>query len=103
MNEMSELIPLVALLRYGSYRNSQMKLRQRLTGGEKPSEILKEEAEMHRLVDQAYNDVQHWFSSGEIHSHGLTATTHNSYAMSTISLPSSLRAEPSRSSIKEYA
>ena len=65
MNEMSELIPLVALLRYGSYRNSQMKLRQRLTGGEKPSEILKEEAEMHRLVDQAYNDVQHWFSSGE--------------------------------------
>lgn len=65
MNEMSELIPLVALLRYGSYRNSQMKLRQRLTSGEMPSEIIREEAEQQRLLDQAYKDIQHWLSSGE--------------------------------------
>lgn len=65
MNEMTELIPLVALLRYGSYRSSQMKLRQRLIGGEKPSEIIREESEQERLIDQANNDVQHWLSTGE--------------------------------------
>lgn len=62
---MTELIPLVALLRYGSYRSSQMKLRQRLIGGEKPSEIIREESEQERLIDQANNDVQHWLSTGE--------------------------------------
>lgn len=65
MSNTKELVSLVALLRYGSFRKSLMPLRQRLTDGELPSEILTAEWDAAFIRDLAERDVAEWLVEGE--------------------------------------
>lgn len=65
MSNSEELVALVALLRYGSFRTSQMALRQRLIDGDSPSLILAEDPNSELIYDRAVSDVDQWITSGE--------------------------------------
>lgn len=65
MSNSEELVALVALLRYGSFRTSQMALRQRLIDGDSPSLILAEDSNSELIYDRAVSDVDQWITSGE--------------------------------------
>lgn len=65
MSNSEELVTLVALLRYGSFRTSQMALRQRLIDGDSPSLILAEDPNSELIYDRAVSDVDQWITSGE--------------------------------------
>ncbi|MDU4944312.1 MAG: DNA-processing protein DprA [Varibaculum cambriense] len=65
MSESEELVALVALLRYGSFRTSQMALRQRLIDGDSPTLILAEDPNSRLIYDRAVSDVDQWITSGE--------------------------------------
>lgn len=65
MSNSEELVALVALLRYGSFRTSQMALRQRLIDGDSPSLILAEDPNSELIYDRAVSDVDKWITSGE--------------------------------------
>ena len=64
MSNSEELVALVALLRYGSFRTSQMALRQRLIDGDSPSLILAEDPNSELIYDRAVSDVDQWITSG---------------------------------------
>lgn len=65
MSESEELVALVALLRYGSFRTSHMALRQRLIDGDSPSLILAEGPDSELIYNRAVSDVDQWITSGE--------------------------------------
>lgn len=65
MSSLKELVSLVALLKHGSFRKSQMLLRQRLVGGELPSNILELEPNSTVIRDLAANNVADWVAKGE--------------------------------------
>lgn len=65
MSESEELVALVALLRYGSFRTSHMALRQRLIDGDSPSLILAEDPDSELIYNRAVSDVDQWITSGE--------------------------------------
>lgn len=65
MSNSEELVALVALLRYGSFRTSQMALRQRLIDGDSPTLILAEDPNSRLIYDRAVRDVDQWITSGE--------------------------------------
>ena len=65
MSNSEELVALVALLRYGPFRTSQMALRQRLIDGDSPTLILAEDPNSELIYDRAVRDVDQWISSGE--------------------------------------
>ena len=65
MSNSEELVALVALLRYGSFRTSQMALRQRLIDGDSPTLILAEDPNSELIYDRAVSDVDQWITSGE--------------------------------------
>lgn len=65
MSNSEELVALVALLRYGSFRTSHMALRQRLIDGDSPSLILAEGPDSELIYNRAVSDVDQWITSGE--------------------------------------